>query len=145
MDALSDVLRFVRLTGGVFLDAEFTSPWCVTAKVGPEDCRPFLADPCHLIAYHYVVTGRLLLQVEGEPVVAVQAGEAVLLPRNDAHLLGSALNLRPVSADELIQPPANGGLARIVHGGGGASTRIVCGFLGSEAPHNPCSRRCRRC
>jgi hypothetical protein len=29
MDALSDVLRVVRLKGGVFLHAEFTAPWCV--------------------------------------------------------------------------------------------------------------------
>lgn len=36
MDALSDVLRFVRLTGGVFLEAEFTAPWCVHSHVEPE-------------------------------------------------------------------------------------------------------------
>jgi hypothetical protein len=29
MDALSDVLRVVRLDGGVFLRAEFTAPWCI--------------------------------------------------------------------------------------------------------------------
>jgi AraC-like DNA-binding protein len=137
MDALSDVLRAVRLTGGVFLDAQFTAPWCVTAKVGPEDCRPFLATPRHVIAYHYVSFGRLFLQVDGERPVEVQAGEIVLLPRNDAHVLGSALNLKPVSADDLIQPPGDGGLARISHGGGGAPTHIVCGFLGSEVHHNP--------
>jgi hypothetical protein len=31
-DALSDLLRVVRLSGGVFLDAEFTAPWCVAAQ-----------------------------------------------------------------------------------------------------------------
>jgi AraC-like DNA-binding protein len=30
----------------------------------------------------------------------------------------------------------DGGLARIQHGGGGATTRIVCGYLASEAPHD---------
>lgn len=137
MDALSDVLRVVRLTGGVFLDAEFTAPWCVTAKVGTEDYRPLLAAPAQVIAYHYVVSGRLLLQVEGERAVEVQAGEIVLLPRNDIHRLGSELGLRPVSADDLAQAPADGGLARIRYGGGGARTHIVCGFLGSDVLHNP--------
>jgi hypothetical protein len=28
-DPLSEVLRSVRLTGGIFLDAQFTAPWCV--------------------------------------------------------------------------------------------------------------------
>lgn len=137
MDALSDVLRVVRLTGGVFLDAEFTAPWCVTAKVVPEDCRPFLADPAHVIAYHYVVAGRLFLQVEDDPPTQVRAGEIVLLPRNHAHRLGSSLTLRPVSADHLIRPSSEGGLARISYGGGGEPTHIVCGFLGSAANHNP--------
>jgi AraC-like DNA-binding protein len=30
-----------------------------------------------------------------------------------------------------------GGLLPIVHGGGGEKTRMVCGFLGGEGPHNP--------
>ena len=29
MDALSDVLRVAHLTGGVFLHADFTAPWCI--------------------------------------------------------------------------------------------------------------------
>jgi len=29
MDALTDVLKAMRLSGGVFLDAEFTEPWCI--------------------------------------------------------------------------------------------------------------------
>ena len=28
MDALSDVLKSVRLEGAVYLNAEFTAPWC---------------------------------------------------------------------------------------------------------------------
>lgn len=137
MDALSDVLRAVRLSGGVFLDAQFTAPWCVTAKVGPEDCRPFLPMPAHVIAYHYVVSGGFLLQVDDEPAVSMQAGEIVLLPRNDPHRLGSALNLKAVNADDLVQVPAEGGLARISYGGGGPRTHIVCGFIGSEVHHDP--------
>ncbi len=137
MDALSDVLQAVRLTGGVFLDARFTAPWCVAAKVVPEDCRPFLADPAQIIAYHYVVQGRMMVQVEGEAAVEIAAGETVLLPRNDPHLLGSAARVRPVSADDLVRPGEGGGLAQIVHGGGGAPTRVVCGFLGSDQPRNP--------
>jgi len=29
MDALSDVLKFLRLEGAVYLNAEFTAPWCI--------------------------------------------------------------------------------------------------------------------
>jgi hypothetical protein len=40
MDALSDVLRAVQLTGGVFLHAEFFAPWCIAARVSPDHCAP---------------------------------------------------------------------------------------------------------
>jgi AraC-like DNA-binding protein len=137
MDPLLDILRGLQLTGGVFLDAEFTAPWCVTARVGPEDCAGLLRSPSHVIAYHYVLEGRCVLSVDGWPTVDVQAGEVVLLPRNDPHRLGSAANVRAVSAEHLIEPAAGGGLARIVYGGGGESARILCGFLGTDTPDPP--------
>lgn len=137
MDALSDVLAAVRLSGGVFLDAEFTAPWCIIARVDPEDCRPQGAVPAHIIAYHYVAAGRLVLQLAGAAPLEVAAGEIVLLPRNDPHTLASAPGLRPVVADNLVQPAASSGLARLRYGGGGESTQIICGFLGCEVPDNP--------
>ena len=42
MDPLTEVLRAVRLSGGVFLSADFTAPWCVGVRITPEDCAPFL-------------------------------------------------------------------------------------------------------
>src|SRR5688500_3190200 len=131
MDALSDLLRVVRLSGGVFLDAEFSAPWSITAQVGPEDCRLVLAEPARIIAFHYVISGNLLLQIDRDPPVEVRGGAIVLLPRNDAHTLSSKPGLKPVSAGKLIQMDPGGGLARIRHGGGGEITRIVCGFVGS--------------
>jgi AraC-like DNA-binding protein len=69
--------------------------------------------------------------------LAVGAGEIILLPRNDPHRLGSALDIPAVSADDLILPAADGGLARIVYGGGGERTRVMCGLLGSDRPDPP--------
>ena len=103
MDALSDVFAAVRLSGGVFLDAEFSGPWCVESQVGPEE---FAQDemPAHLIAYHYVVAGRMFVQVGGT-AVEVAAGEMVLLPRNAGHLLASAPGLQPPPLDPHLQAP----------------------------------------
>ena len=137
MDPLSDVLRSFRLTGGIFLDAHFTAPWCVVSKLTAEDCGPFLTAPSLLIAYHFVIAGRFLLTIEGEPSIEVRAGEVVLLPRNDVHMLASASDLAPVDAHDLLQPSAGGGLAQISHGGGGETTHLVCGFLSSEDLYNP--------
>ena len=136
MDALSDVFAAVRLSGGVFLDAEFTAPWCVDSKVGPEEF-PDGEVPAHLIAYHYVVAGQMFVQPHGDPAVRVGAGEIVLLPRNDTHRLCSAPGLPPTPIDDRIEAPGVATPALLRLGGGGDATRIVCGYLGCEAPHNP--------
>ena len=112
MDALSDVLRVVHLTGGVFLHAEFCAPWCIAVRVAPEDCAPLLGPVSHLIPYHYVVEGELHVRVEGEEAFGLRPGEVVLVPHNDQHLLGSALALPPVLAGDIIQPPRTAGSSR---------------------------------
>ena len=59
-------------------------------------------------------------------------------PRNDPHLMGSDLSLRPVAGGDIIHPPKDGGLYSIDHGGNGEHTQVVCGFLGcASAKDNP--------
>jgi AraC-like DNA-binding protein len=141
MDPLSDVLRSVRLTGGVFLDARFTAPWSVSGNMTAEDCRAFLASPTHapaqIIAYHVVIAGKLLAAVEGEPAMEVSAGEIVLIPRNDVNCLSSAAGLKPRKARDLVRAPDGAGLPWIRHGGGGEATHIVCGFLAGDDAYHP--------
>ncbi len=137
MDALSDVLRVIRLSGGVFLEAEFTTPWCVSGKIASNDCKPFLEAPRHVIAYHFVAAGCMQLRPDGGDAIEVRAGEIVLLPHNSAHTFGSELISTPVPAREVMQVPKEGGLARIVHGGGGDPTQLLCGFLGCDTPFSP--------
>ena len=140
MDALSDVLRVAHLTGGVFLHADFFAPWCMAARVAPEHCMPALGLASHLILYHYVVEGDFRIRVEGEDGddLIIRAGEVVLLPRNDLHLMGSDLSLPPVAGSDVIRLPKDGGLFSINHGGAGARTRMICGFLGcASAEGNP--------
>jgi AraC-like DNA-binding protein len=137
MDALSDVLRLVRLSGGVFLEAEFTAPWAVLSQVEPADCRPYLSPTSQVMAFHYVLAGDLTLTRAGNAPLTAHAGEIILLPGNDVHQLGSSPEVRPVDAGHLILAPEQGGLARIAHGGGGERTAIICGFLGTEAAVNP--------
>ena len=137
MDALSDMLRVVGLTGGVFLDAEFTAPWVVQGKVGAELCAPFGARPRELVCFHYVAEGRFELRIGDEAPLEIRAGQAVMLPRNDTHVFGSRVDLQPRGVETLIRPPDSLGLFEIRHGGGGARTHLVCGFLGGNEQLRP--------
>ena len=88
MDALWKVLGAVRITGGVFLDARFTAHWCVFAKSAPRT-SPVPGRSVQMIAYHYV-SRAACWSGRGRRPLEVRAGEAVLFPRNDPHVVGSA-------------------------------------------------------
>ena len=104
----------------------------MSSRIGPDDCRAFGIASEQVIATHYVLDGALQLGVDGEPAIELRTGDLVLLPRNDVHRLGSDLSLPPISANDLIQPAGDHALATIRHGGQGARTHLVCGFLASE-------------
>jgi AraC-like DNA-binding protein len=132
MDALSEILREAHLTGGVFFHADFFEPWCVAARLSPEHCSPILRPAAHLIPYHYVVEGTIDVRVDGQEAVTLRAGEVLLLPGNDLHVLGSDTALPPVPASEIIRPSPSGDLTSIRYGGAGSKARMICGFLASS-------------
>src|SRR3978361_35088 len=80
LDALSDVLRVAHLTGGVFLHADFSAPWCMAARVAPEHCAPALGPASHLVLYHYVVEGELRIRVDGEDGEELELGAGAVVP-----------------------------------------------------------------
>jgi len=134
VDVLSEMLAAMRLSGGVILDTQFRDPWSVVSHFGPDDCAPFFPVPKHIIAYHYVRSGRFWAKVGGQQPVEVSAGEIILFPRNDAHILYSDGDLKPVDAHELVRPGENGNLPSIRWGGSGDDSLMFCGFLGSVSP-----------
>jgi len=132
MDALSDVLKSVRLEGAVFLNAEFTAPWCIRGRYGLTSVRERLAGTDHVVFFHFLVEGRCHVRLaEGGDVIEVAAGDVVLFPQDDQHLMGSDLQLAPVDTASLLQRDADAGadFIQLRHGGGGAPTRFVCGYL----------------
>lgn len=134
MDALSEVLRVLRLETGVFLRAEFTAPWCVDSAPGRDDVRGILPAAEHVAIYHLLVEGECEARLStGGDVEHLRAGDLLLFPQGDSHLMGSHLELHPVAAGQLVQPMPDGQLPRVRFGGGGASTRFYCGYLACNA------------
>lgn len=134
MDALSHVLQAVELSGAVFLSAEFTAPWCVISQADSEICTAYLPRSDRVVSYHMIASGSCMACLEDgrEPVLQLQAGDLLVVPQGDAHLLGSDLSLTPApSAPLLAQHVASnpGEILRLSHGAGGDMTRMVCGFL----------------
>jgi AraC-like DNA-binding protein len=140
MDLLTDMLSAVKLTGGVFVDAELRAPFNLMSQIGPKECARFFPSPRHVIAYHYVREGVFACQVVGGEMVTVHAGEIVLLPRNDPHIVFSPdAELPPLDPDAEVE--AEGALLKMRMGGEGEPTRVYCGYLGSAVEHDPLLER----
>ena len=132
MDALSDVLKSVRLEGAVYINAEFTAPWCVQSRFGLATIRARLAGAEHVMFFHFVTEGHCKVRLpDSMEALDVGAGDLVLFPSDGRHVMGSDLRLAPVETAGLIAPEAAARteLLQMRHGGGGAVTRFVCGYL----------------
>lgn len=133
MDALSEVLRAVRLTGAAILNADLGAPWAFAAGPAGALARGFIAEPHDPAVFYVVLEGMAWLQLSGdEEPLRVSAGEGVLLAHGDAHWLGSEKGLEPVALATLVRPPIAGELAPAVHGGVGPRTRLIAGLASMD-------------
>ena len=137
MDALSDVLRVVQLTGAVFLDAAFSAPWCIIGHADSALCSGYLPPSERVVSFHLVTEGSCwaTLPHDHGSALHVDAGDLIVVPQGETHVLGSSIDLSPVPAGPLLanqMETTPGEVMTLAHGGGGAVTRIVCGFLAAQ-------------
>ena len=130
MDVLDEILRSLRLTGGIVIDGEFSGDFCVMAQFTPDHFAPFFPTPETLISYHYVRSGHMIIEMEGQPPVALHPGSIAILPRNDMHMLSSRKGLPPADISK-INWNTGGGVHRVSTGTEGEKSEVWCGFLGT--------------
>jgi len=133
VDALSDVLRIVRLTGAVFMDAEFTAPWCVGEPAGVEVCIEHLPEAQHVVIYHLVMEGECQVGLPGDGTRSARAGDLIIIPGGEAHALGSDLSRPRADGARLVIQRGPDEAPQVRHGGGGTVTRMVCGYLACDS------------
>jgi len=137
MDAVSDVLRVVRLGGAVYLNGEFTAPWCVVTHTDATLCASFLPQSERVVSYHLLTEGSCWARLPDDPGSAIRlhAGELLVVPQGESHILGSALDLSPVPSAPLLASQLEatpGEVLKLSYGAGGVTTRMVCGFLACD-------------
>ena len=132
MDALSQTLRVVHLVGAIFINAKFTAPWCYRSQRA--DSVASLLEPGaeRVVIFHLITEGECYVEMDGQPPLRLIAGDAVIFPQGDAHLMNSQPGLPPAKGSRLDVV-----LARrprlLTFGGRGATTRLLCGYLACEA------------
>jgi len=138
MDALSDVLSAVRLTGAVFLEMQMRENWSYLTAPARAIADVIMPEADHVISYHLLLSGQCYARLpEGEPV-KLRAGEVVMFPGGDRHILAtgsrSGLRMQPtdISGESLHLMLKRGEVTPLREGKTGDATRIVCGFLACE-------------
>ena len=132
MDVLSEVLRIVRLDGALFFNAELSAPWCVSEPRSTALASQLSPESGHLILYHFITEGRAFARLPGGQRVDLVAGDVVIFPHGDAHLLGNGSPEKPLDALRMFDKNLTQGLKLARFGGGGEVTRLVCGYLVCE-------------
>jgi AraC-like DNA-binding protein len=140
-DALSDVLKTVRLTGATYFDVAASAPWVAEQPTREQVLPKILPGGSHLISYHVVTEGECWASVIGGKPIHLKEGDIVVFTHGDAHVVSSAPGMRatPVTQSD-VDAIAAGPLpfVKMLGGEGPPTAKLVCGFLACDArPFNP--------
>jgi len=113
MDAMSDVLRSLRLRGSFYAVWEMGKPWGLTfrgARYAP---------------FHYLESGSMWVVTDDGRRVHLEQGDVLVLFDGAGHRIGDAVDSAAEPIERVIARQPEGWSHR--YGGNGARTRLVCG------------------
>jgi AraC-like DNA-binding protein len=113
-DVLADVLSTSLLRNAMYRRIECGAPWGMA--VAAHDRATF----------YVVVRGNARVEVEGEPVCELSAGDTLFIPHGTAHIVRDAKHTKPVRVCD-GSPQPRGATRRL--GGTGAQTTLIKGFF----------------
>lgn len=150
-DVLSDLLRSVRLRGAVFYHISCRDEWSAEAPPAQEIAGAVMPGAEHVMEYHMIARGQGWAAVRGLAPARLAAGDVVMFPHGDAHVMSSAPGRTPhrLDADWVFstrQAPKPMPIAfhhGVIQAGTEtplqeAETVLICGFLSCDLrPFNP--------
>jgi AraC-like DNA-binding protein len=132
MDALSEALNSVRMTGAIFVDAICSAPWGFSVPAMARVAHILAPGTERLVGYHLVTEGEALVGLEGSQDTLITAGDIVIVPHGDAHTVRNGSPSQFIDSGASVGRWLGGDLAPMRVGGGGDVTRFVCGYFGCE-------------
>ena len=145
------MLRSVHLRGAIFYYVSCRGQWVAETPRSPELAGIVNPGAEHVLAYHLIAHGEGWVAIDGEAPVRFKAGDILMFPRGDWHVMSSRPGLRasgqggewlvtlrhapkPISvaySDGLCEPGAEVPVDE-------ASAVIICGFISCDLrPFNP--------
>jgi len=134
VDALSDLLRTMRLTGAVFLESRMPNQWCYLTP-SAQTIREQLIPGERIVAFHLVVEGSCVAWLPGEEAVELRAGQLVLFPHGQSHVLASSISeiekQQPIQVrcESLRSIAERNASAEDNSDDADGATRMICGYI----------------
>ena len=137
MDALSDVLGVIRLTGALFLEMELRAQWSYLTAPARAIADVLMPDADHVIPYHLLLEGTCFARLPDGEFVELAAGDLVMFPAGDRHVLATASDVsRHIEPTEITGESLSflkrNEIVPFTAGRSGRATRIVCGYLACD-------------
>jgi AraC-like DNA-binding protein len=132
MDALSEALNSVRMTGAIFFHAECSAPWGFAVPPIHKVAHVLAPGTERLVSYHLVSEGKAVARFDGMPDMTLTAGDIVIIPHGAPHTVFNGTPATMVDSGASLSKYLAGSLNTMQLGGGGEMTRFVCGYFGCE-------------
>lgn len=116
------LLDGLRMESAFYTSSNLTSPWAMAMPPMP-NCMMF----------HILLEGSAEFRVENS-VFTLKAGEFVLFPKGDGHVVSDGVCKTITSLNELPIQSVTERYETLVFGGGGAASNMVCGALLFQHP-----------
>jgi AraC-like DNA-binding protein len=131
MDALSELLRAVKLSGALFYNSSCSAPWCLQAPPSATFLPYIQVRATRVIEFHHITSGTAYVRV-GNETTPLTAGDIVMIPHGDAHEMGAGVGGKPICGEDALPALWTGKIKLANFGGGGEQTGLVCGFLACD-------------
>src|SRR5215469_16543944 len=133
MDAFSEILSGVKLSGALFFNAEFSAPWGFSSPAS-NMLAPMLAPGApHLVIYHFVIDGGAFVQLSDGQSIELGPGDVVVFPHGDPHQMTSGKGVTTTSlTSAILSKVKSRDLTTMQAGGGGDTARYVCGYMACD-------------
>lgn len=130
-DALSDVLRVIRLSGAMFIRLRLSAPYSLDTLDAESLKAGFSPGSEQVLPFHLITEGPVWFNIEGQEPVQVDKGDIIVLPHGTHHAISDAPNTEslPVSA---YRERITGDPMSLVWEGPGPEARVLCGFFNCQ-------------
>jgi AraC-like DNA-binding protein len=132
MDALSEALNAVRMTGAIYYSLECAAPWGFSVPHLRDFANILAPGAERLVAYHLITEGEATVQFGDDEPIPVRAGEILIVPHGDAHTVYRGNPPELIDSGVTLRQYLAGTLSDMRVGQGEEITRFICGYFACE-------------